>query len=121
ASLVMRDIQKAQAAHRAGKVEFRDSLKPIREFFDDFFAPMKFVDVLIHETPFQYVIETPRGVIDLDDLSSGEKEVLNTFIRFHQLNPRGAVILFDEADAHLHPDLERRYLEVLRGIGSGNQ
>ncbi len=121
AGLVMRDLQQAQSSHRAGNVMFGDSLKPIREFFDGFFAPMKFIDVLIHESPFRYIIDTPRGIIDLDDLSAGEKEVLNTYIRFHQLSPRGAVILFDEADAHLHPDLERRYLEVLRGIGKGNQ
>jgi hypothetical protein len=31
------------------------------------------------------------------------------------------VILFDEADAHLHPDLERRYLLELRRIAKGNQ
>lgn len=121
ASLVMQDIQHAQASHRAGRAEYKDSLKPIREFFNSFFSPMKFVDVLIHTTPFQYLIETPRGIIDLDDMSAGEKEVLNNFIRFHQLNPRGAIILFDEADAHLHPDLERRYLQVLRSIGRGNQ
>jgi hypothetical protein len=42
-------------------------------------------------------------------------------VRFHQLKPLGAVILFDEADAHLHPDLERRYLEVLRDISCENQ
>jgi hypothetical protein len=117
----MRDIQDAQRTHREGNVQFKDSLKPIRDFFTSFFAPMKFADVLIHKTPFMYVIETPRGVIDIDDMSSGEKEVLNTFIRFHELNPRGAIILFDEADAHLHPDLERRYLQVLRNIGKGNQ
>ena len=121
ASLVMRDLQDAQASQRAGKTEFVDSVKPIREFFDSFFAPMKFADVRIDTSPFQYRIETPRGVIDLDDLSGGEKEVLNTYIRFHQLNPRGSIILFDEADAHLHPDLERRYLQVLRDIGNGNQ
>lgn len=117
----MSDIQDAQIAHRAGSPAFKDSLQPIRNFFNSFFAPMRFVDVLLHKSPFEYVIETPRGIIDLDDLSAGEKEVLNTFIRFHQLNPRGAVILFDEADAHLHPGLERRYLEVLREIGKGNQ
>jgi hypothetical protein len=121
ASLVMRDAQDMLASHRAGAPAAPDSLKPIREFFDDFFSPMKFVDVRIDVSPFQYIIDTPRGRIDLDDLSSGEKEVLNTFIRFHQLNPSGAVILFDEADAHLHPDLERRYLRVLRNIGQGNQ
>ena len=121
AGLVMSDLQHMQESHRNRSLEVRDSLKPIRDFFNQFFAPMKFIDVLIHKSPFEYLIDTPRGVIDLDDLSSGEKEVLNTFIRFHQLAPKGAVILFDEADAHLHPDLERRYLEVLRGIGQGNQ
>jgi len=117
----MRDLQDQQASHRAGTVAFHDSIKPIREFFNSFFSPMKFVDVRIDQSPFKYIIETPRGVIDIDDLSAGEKEVLNSYIRFHQLNPHGAVILFDEADAHLHPDLERRYLEVLRRIGEGNQ
>lgn len=121
AGLVMRDIQQLQASQRAGKLEFTDSLEPIKKFFDAFFAPMKFVDVLIHESPFKFIISTPRGNIDIDDLSAGEKEVLNSYIRFHQLNPKGAIILFDEADAHLHPDLERRYLEVLREIGQGNQ
>ena len=121
ASLVMKDAQDMLAARRGGKELFPDSLKPIRDFFDDFFSPMKFVDVRLDTSPFQYIIGTPRGQIDLDDLSAGEKEVLNTFIRFQQLNPKGAIILFDEADAHLHPDLERRYLQVLRNIGTGNQ
>ena len=121
AGLAMQDIQELQASHRMGNPIFKDSLKPIRDFFDSFFAPMKFTDVLIDSTPFRYIIETPRGAIDLDDMSAGEKEILNNFIRFHQLDPHGAVILFDEADAHLHPDLERRYLQVLRTIGSGNQ
>jgi predicted ATPase len=121
ASLVMRDAQDMLASHRANKPNYPDSLKPIRDFFNDFFSPMEFVDVRIDTAPFQYIINTPRGQIDLDDMSAGEKEVLNTFVRFHQLKPVGAVILFDEADAHLHPDLERRYLQVLRRIGEGNQ
>ncbi len=121
AGLVMRDTQELAASQRAGNPVFQDSLGPIRDFFNDFFAPMEFVEVLIHESPFRFVIKTPRGEIDIDDLSSGEKEILSTFIRFHQLQPKGSVILMDEADAHLHPDLERRYLEVLRQVSKGNQ
>ncbi len=121
ASLVFGDLQVIQKSHRDGHTIIPDSLKEIRDFFNSFFAPMQLVDVRIDESPFKYIINAPRGEIDLDDMSSGEKEVLNTYIRFHQLKPSGAVILFDEADAHLHPDLERRYLEVLRSIGSGNQ
>ena len=82
---------------------------------------MKFVDVHLDTSPFAFIISTPRGEIDIDDLSSGEKEILNNYIRFHQLKPKDAVILFDEADAHLHPDLERRYLQVLKEVGKGNQ
>jgi predicted ATPase len=121
ASIKMGDLQELQTSHRSGKPIDRDSLREIRDFFDSFFAPMKFKDVYIDKSPFEFVVATPSGDIDIDDLSSGEKEILNIFIRFHQLKPKGAIILFDEADAHLHPDLERRYLEVLRKLGQGNQ
>jgi len=121
AGLKMRDLRELQMSLRSGKAVHKDSLEEIREFFDLFFAPMKFNDVFIDKSPFEFVISTPLGDIDIDDLSSGEKEILNIFIRFHQLKPKGAVVLFDEADAHLHPDLERRYLEVLRQLGHGNQ
>ncbi len=121
ASLKFGDLQELQRSLRAGKAVYRDSLEEIREFFDSFFAPMKFVDVLIERSPFEFVVSTLMGDIDIDDLSSGEKEILNMFIRFHQLKPKGAIVLLDEADAHLHPDLERRYLEVLRRQAQGNQ
>ncbi len=97
------------------------SLRPIQVFFNDFFYPMRFKEVLINTSPYQFIVETPKGSIDIDDLSSGEKEVFNTFVRFRQLEPHGSIILFDEADAHLHPDLERRYLACLQTITSGNQ
>lgn len=121
ASLKMRDLQEIQTSMSAGNLEYKDSLNEIKEFFNLFFAPMKFQDVYIDRSPFGFVIETPLGEIDIDDLSSGEKEIFNIYIRFHQLKPNGAVILFDEADMHLHPDLERRYLEVLRKLGKDNQ
>ena len=121
ASLKMKDIQDWQKSFREGNPVYSDSLQDIRDFFDQFFSPMKFVDVHIDTSPFKFIISTPRGEIDIDDLSSGEKEILNNYIRFHQLKPQDAVILFDEADAHLHPDLERRYLQVLREVGKGNQ
>jgi predicted ATPase len=121
AGLKMRDLQEFHTSIISGTPEPNDSLKEIKDFFNLFFAPMKFKDVSINKSPFEFVISTSMGDIDIDDLSSGEKEILNIFIRFHQLKPKEAVILFDEADAHLHPDLERRYLEILRQLGQGNQ
>jgi predicted ATPase len=121
AGLKMRDLQEIQASSNAGQLTIVDSLRDIRELFDRFFAPLRFVDVRIDKSPFEFIVETPNGSIDIDDLSSGEKEIFNIFIRFHQLNPHGSIILFDEADAHLHPDLERRYLHELRRIARDNQ
>lgn len=121
AGLKMGDLQAIQAADRTGNTSIPDSLQVIRSTFNEFFAPMKFMDVYINRSPFEFVVWTPMGNIDIDDLSSGEKEIFNIFVRFHQLDPQGAVILFDEADAHLHPDLERRYLEALRKLTRGNQ
>lgn len=121
ASLVMRDAQLMLTAKRNGEDCSPDSLKEIREFFDEFFRPMEFADVRIDCSPFKFIVMTPRGEIDIDDLSSGEKEILNTYIHFHQLKPENAVILFDEVDAHLHPDLERRYFKLFSTMAEKNQ
>lgn len=120
-ALKIGDLQELQKSLESGKPIYIDSLQEIREFFNLFFAPLKFKDVFIDRSPFEFLISTPLGDIDIDDLSSGEKEILNIFIRFHQLKPKGAIILFDEADAHLHPDLERRYVDVLEKLGQDNQ
>jgi len=121
AGMVMRDLQNLQASQRSGTIEAFDSLATFRQLFNEFLAPLKFIGVDIAATPFRYVVSTPRGEIDIDELSSGEKEVLNVFVRFHQLRPQRSIIFFDEADAHLHPDLQRRYLEALRSLSKGNQ
>lgn len=121
AGLKMSDLQRLQTSLSAGEPQRFDSLKEIRATFDRFFAPLTFKDVYLDRSPFGFVVSTPAGEIDIDDLSSGEKEIFNIFVRFHQLHPNGAVILFDEADAHLHPDLERRYLQELRRIVKDNQ
>lgn len=121
AGLKMADLQKLQSSLLEGEAKYIDSLSEIRETFNRFFAPLGFVDVYIDRSPFGFVVATPAGEIDIDDLSSGEKEIFNVFVRFHQLHPNRSVILFDEADAHLHPDLERRYLQELRRIAKGNQ
>lgn len=121
AGLKMHDLQELQKSLNDGQPVQIDSLSEIRQTFNRFFAPLRFKNVFLERSPFGFVVETPVGEIDIDDLSSGEKEIFNIFVRFHQLDPQAAVILFDEADAHLHPDLERRYLKELKRIAEGNQ
>ena len=121
AGLKIRDLQSLQKSMEAGNPVMHDSLAKLRSVFNEFLAPLRFVGVDISSSPFRFVIATPGGEIDIDDLSSGEKEILNIFVRFDQLKPKRSIILFDEADAHLHPDLQRRYLKALRRLAEGNQ
>lgn len=120
-TLKMTELKNIQQSIRKGELKDYDSLKDIREFFNSFFSPMEFEDVYLDTNPFKFSVKTPRGSIDIDDLSSGEKEILNTYIHFHHLNPKDSIILFDEPDVHLHPELERRYLRILKQLSSGNQ
>jgi predicted ATPase len=45
------------------------------------------------------------GVHDIDELSSGEKEVLYGYLRLHNAAPRNSIILIDEPELHLNPRL----------------
>ena len=58
AGLKMRDLQELQTSLQSGKAVHKDSLEEIREFFDSFFAPMKFKDVFINKSPFEFVVST---------------------------------------------------------------
>jgi hypothetical protein len=42
---------------------------------------------------------------DIDDLSSGEKEVLYGYLRLHDAGPRNSIIMIDEPELHLNPRL----------------
>lgn len=67
-------------------------------------------------------------VIDIDDLSSGEKAIISLFLPFlesqiqqlirKETEPGTALptALFDEPDLHLHPTLQVSLLEYVRGI-----
>ncbi|MCW2756025.1 MAG: hypothetical protein JWQ32_3436 [Marmoricola sp.] len=42
---------------------------------------------------------------DIDDLSSGEKEILYGYLRLRNATPRNSVVLLDEPELHLNPSL----------------
>ncbi|MER9437389.1 AAA family ATPase [Mesorhizobium sp. M0618] len=48
-----------------------------------------------------------RETHDLDELSSGEKEILYGYLRLRTSTPKNSVILLDEPELHLNPRLTR--------------
>jgi energy-coupling factor transporter ATP-binding protein EcfA2 len=72
--------------------------------------------------PKDLMVKLPSGLeVPFPDLSSGEKEVffiLSFFLR-HQVSD--AIIVIDEPELHLHPELARQLLRTMQEIRPGNQ
>jgi hypothetical protein len=67
-------------------------------------------------------VETPAGMEHgLDQLSSGEQEVLSLSFFVRRLRARGGVLLIDEPELHLHPALQRSLFAQLEDVAARAQ
>lgn len=79
----------------------------LKELFETFFPGKTFLGP--KPTPdgrLLFPVRTASGAEhDIDDLSSGEKEVLYGYLRLRNAAPRRSVLLIDEPELHLNPRL----------------
>lgn len=116
---VITKVRKEQV--KIGMKDVPDSLRPIKRIFNNLLAPKKFSGVDLSTSPIRFVVETPQGEVDIDDLSSGEKEILFGYTELLKLHPQNSIILYDEPDLHLNQEVERKIVPLLRSIGTNNQ
>ena len=57
----------------------------------------------------------------ITSLSSGEREVINIIFDFLLRSPNDCIVIFDEPELHLHPELSFKLLQALRTVGKNNQ
>ncbi len=92
---------------------FHDRSKPLadtlQELFTIFFPGKKFLGpVPTEDGNLEFPVEISGGIThDINDLSSGEKEVLFGYLRLRNSAPKHSVILLDEPELHLNPALVR--------------
>lgn len=58
---------------------------------------------------------------DINDLSSGEKQLFLRTLSIKMLEPKNSIILIDEPELSLHPKWQQRIVEVYKNIGENNQ
>ncbi len=107
-----------------GEIEISEILDPLDSFravFDRLLAPKRFDDIDFERSTARFVVSTPQGDIDLDDLSSGEKEIAFVFGELQRLRPVNSIILFDEPDLHINEEVQRKIPGELKGLGQDNQ
>lgn len=58
---------------------------------------------------------------DINELSSGEKQLFLRTLSIKMLEPENSIILIDEPELSLHPKWQQRIIDVYRKIGKNNQ
>jgi ABC-type oligopeptide transport system ATPase subunit len=89
--------------------EGRNLNETLNELFKVFFPGKKFLGPIPTETgklSFPVRLENGREH-DIDELSSGEKEVLLGYLRLSSNAPKNSIILLDEPELHLNPRLTK--------------
>lgn len=88
----------------------------LKELFESFFPDKKFLGPQATiDGSLSFPVVTSNGAIhDLDELSSGEKEILYGYLRIRSSAPRDSIILLDEPELHLNPRLIRGLPEFYR-------
>ncbi|WBY16053.1 AAA family ATPase [Erythrobacteraceae bacterium WH01K] len=107
ASAFIQDMLSAASEGRVSKTPpLTDTLK---ELFDTFFPDKKFLGPQpTGEGNLNFPVQVgAEATHDLDELSSGEKEVLYGYLRMRNTAPKDSIILLDEPELHLNPRLIR--------------
>ena len=105
AAAYIQDLIAQQAGAQAGEKQ-ASLLETLHELFQVFFPGKTFKGVQpMQNGSLAFTVETAAGEHDIDDLSSGEKEVLYGYLRLRNSAPKNSVILLDEPELHLNPRL----------------
>jgi ABC-type cobalamin/Fe3+-siderophores transport system ATPase subunit len=98
---------------------FSDPLLPFKKAFSQLLAPKELVEPDTQNQQLFYNFNNQQFV--LNSLSSGETEVVNIVFDFLLRNPSDSIIVFDEPELHLHPELSYKLIQTLRDAGTNNQ
>lgn len=104
-----------------GTKEPADPLVPYEDLLNTLFPEYKFA-TRDEPVPSNLFVQIPSGeIITFNDLSSGEKEVFFILAFFIRHNVQNAIIVIDEPELHLHPELSRLLIQNIKSIKPGNQ
>ena len=96
-----------------------DPLDPFRVAFRQLLAPKQLADADIRNQVLSYRVD--ESTFNINRLSSGEQEVVNIVFDFILRKPSDSIVVFDEPELHLHPELSHKLIQTLRRTGENNQ
>jgi ABC-type cobalamin/Fe3+-siderophores transport system ATPase subunit len=100
-------------------LDFKDPLGRFKAAFFQLLGPKELTNANVKTQQILYTLD--GNSLELDTLSSGEREVINVVFDFILRNPSDCIVLFDEPELHLHPELSYKLLQTLSSSGTNNQ
>jgi len=61
------------------------------------------------------------NIINYDEVSTGTKNLLSTFIPLKSYNPKDSIILIDEPENSFYPDIQKELTDLYMSVGENNQ
>ncbi len=99
--------------------QFGDPILRFKDAFSRLLPGKRMLDINEQTQNIQY--QQDGQTLHFSQLSSGEREVVTVVFDFLLRNPTDCVVVFDEPELHLHPELSYRLLRTLQEVGERNQ
>ena len=93
----------------------------INEIFENLSIGVKVEDISQDGRNITLFTNSSGDEFDINELSSGEKQLFLRTLAIKMLNPENSIILIDEPELSLHPKWQQRIVDVYRKIGKNNQ
>ena len=114
----------ALASRRQGQssldlTQFEDPLIRFKDAFARLMPGKRMLEVNEQSQNIQY--QQNGQTLEFSHLSSGEREVVTVVFDFLLRSGKQLIVLIDEPELHLHPELSYRLLRTLQDVGERNQ
>ena len=93
----------------------------INEIFENLSIDAKVEDISQNGRNITLFTNSAGDKFDINELSSGEKQLFLRTLAIKMLNPENSIILIDEPELSLHPKWQQKIVDVYRKIGKNNQ
>lgn len=100
-------------------LKLNDPLDPFRIAFRQLVAPKELTEADLKQQTLFYTLNGTK--FNINTLSAGEREVVNVVFDFILRKPSNCIVMFDEPELHLHPELSHKLIQTLKRSGENNQ
>ena len=104
----------------------KDKRQDFNYTFERFLEKINFLlpSIKLVRSPVGFSIESKSGIpISEEQISSGESELIALAIEvlvYSKANSENKLLLLDEPDVHLHPDLQQKFISFVESIATEN-